>query len=1088
MTETAAWLVQQRRRLVSRFVAGNALATIGIAAVIVGLGLAMARAGVYRHAPILVVVVWLGLGASVGVGCWLLVRRLRSLAVPALARAVERGGKTRSGWVQGAAAMEDLTGGGLGALADRQVTAWLAEAGPEALRATSRHANRSAAAGTIALAAGVVALAVAGPTSQHGRDFWRPVEVVRRAAGPIDLTVDAAQVARGASVRVRIRAPGRPEVQLEVRAPGETWDASPVALDGDGAAVVTLGPLLADRFVRAVSGDRVSQTVHVQVTLPLLLSTLELRARFPDYTERPDEILSAESDTVWLPVGTELSARGQATVPLGGVVFRSMSDTVPLAVAERTFEGAVRVTRTATWTLAAWPQIGGDSLSDAPTLTVIAVSDSVPVIQVPVPGTDTTAPLTLRQGLLIDARDDYRIRRVEVESWRVSRRGDTSAHRADSLPVPDAGVPRLFLTWTLDLNDRGFVPGDTAFYRVRAVDNAPRPNVGVSRTFALRLPSMSELRRAMREASQAAQRDADSIASAQRDLARRVEDLAAERQRSAETGARDDAQLPFESVERAREIVEEERAVTARAEELGQQLRELSEAAWNAGLTDPAFHEQLRELQDLLQRAISDDLLESLAALQEALDRLSPEAVQSALQQLADAADRLREQLERGRELFQRAAVEGELTTLAAESEDLARRETEWAARVEQIDSLQAAREELALADETGALRSDMEAAASFVDSIGMSAAPIADAADATAEAESLMRRAASESRAARSGEAQESGRRASGALQQASEMLERARDGMRDSWRAEVLSEMDRALVEVAELARREERLSERLLRGEAGPDVRGEQGAVREGVERVAERLRTAAGKNALVPPQLGNSLGLAQQQMDDALAAVQRAQPIPSDAAAAAGAAVDALNAAAYAIVRSRDDVAGSGSGSGLSEALERMARAAQEQGAMNGEAGGLLPMMQAGAGQLRQQLMALAARQEALAQELERIQAESDLSGVGELAEEASRLASELEGGRLDQNVLDRQEQLFRRLLDAGRSLESEELDQRRERVSETARIRDDVRTPTDAVRSDATRYPYPTWDELRDLTPDERRMIAEYFRRLNDASR
>ena len=33
-----------------------------------------------------------------------------------------------------------------------------------------------------------------------------------------------------------------------------------------------------------------------------------------------------------------------------------------------------------------------------------------------------------------------------------------------------------------------------------------------------------------------------------------------------------------------------------------------------------------------------------------------------------------------------------------------------------------------------------------------------------------------------------------------------------------------------------------------------------------------------------------------------------------------------------------------------------------------------------------------------------------------------------------------------------------------------------------------RYPYPTWDELRQLSGEERRLILDYFRRLNDAAR
>ena len=54
------------------------------------------------------------------------------------------------------------------------------------------------------------------------------------------------------------------------------------------------------------------------------------------------------------------------------------------------------------------------------------------------------------------------------------------------------------------------------------------------------------------------------------------------------------------------------------------------------------------------------------------------------------------------------------------------------------------------------------------------------------------------------------------------------------------------------------------------------------------------------------------------------------------------------------------------------------------------------------------------------------------------------------------------------------------------MAQTAR-QDNFRLPP-ALRPGATgagpKYPYPTWEELQQLAPDQRRLILDYFRRLN----
>jgi uncharacterized Zn finger protein len=156
-------------------------------------------------------------------------------------------------------------------------------------------------------------------------------------------------------------------------------------------------------------------------------------------------------------------------------------------------------------------------------------------------------------------------------------------------------------------------------------------------------------------------------------------------------------------------------------------------------------------------------------------------------------------------------------------------------------------------------------------------------------------------------------------------------------------------------------------------------------------------------------------------------------------------------------------------------------------MNGQAGGMLSLMPMGGEGLMSDLRALAERQRRLAAELERMAAQGEAKGAEELAQEARDLARRLEAGQLDRRTVERQERLFRRLLDQGRTLRGEEEDDQKERQSQTAR-QDNVRLPP-ALQSGATgkgpKYPYPTWAQLQQLSPEDRRLILDYFRRLNE---
>jgi hypothetical protein len=1081
MTGTRRWLQTKRKELLLRQMLGSIAFVFGVLLATLAIGLLVGTLGTYRHAPVLIVGAWLLPLAVLGGGTFYLYRCARSFGVMSLAETVERGGGRRKGSVAGVAAYAATAGSAsLASLADRQALSWLAEEGDRSLARTRRGAARRMAAGFSTLVVGGVLFAAVGPAGP-GSMFWRPLAVLASSRGPVSLDVDRTTVERGDSVTVIVTARGRASAALWVRAPGEPWDQRPLALDSVGAATVVLGPLDSDRFLRAVSGGRSSETVRVAVALPALITELDLLARYPRYLDLPDEPLGVGADTILLPRGTEVRTRGWATVLLSSASWSTADRAVALETDGTAFSGSFTVRRSGHWHLAVETESGGGLSQEAPELVIVAVRDSAPMVTVPVPGSDTTAPVSLQQALLVDARDDHRLTAVEVVSWRVSRTGTRSEPVVETIPLPEDGAERAILHWILDLNDRGFLPGDTAFFQARARDNAPAPHETASQIYRLRLLAMAELRQAMREESQSVSEGADSLVGRQENLAQRLEDLAAEQERSAMT---EPDQVSFESAERARELLDEEQRMAERADSLREQVRELADAAWEAGITDPAFHEQLSEIQELLRRAITEELLERLDALRNALDRLDASDVRDALRQLADEARQLQEEFARGRDLFERAAIEGELTTLSSDAEELARRQDEWNQNLETVSDSAARRAEEELAARADSLAAQLDRLGESLDSAGMSPEGVSEGQDAAAAAAGAMRQAAAAAGQGERSDAQQSGEEAAEALDPLAADLRQERDRLREEWRQEVLAQLDRALVETAELAKAQQGLGEQLAHGESGPDVRGQQAAVKEGVDRVVERLRSAAGKNALVSPQLGMALGMAKLRMEETIEELQQAAPNTRNAGESSGESLDALNQVVYAMVQSRGQVSGAESGSGLAEALEQMAQLAEQQGQLTGESGGLLPMMQAGGDQLMQELQALAAQQRALAQQLERMRAQGELTGMGELAEEAEQIARDLEEGRLDRETVERQERLFRRLLDAGRTLESDEEDEQTERVAESARP-GNVRLPGQLdVPAGTPRYRYPDWDELRSLSPEERRLILDYFRRLN----
>ena len=329
------------------------------------------------------------------------------------------------------------------------------------------------------------------------------------------------------------------------------------------------------------------------------------------------------------------------------------------------------------------------------------------------------------------------------------------------------------------------------------------------------------------------------------------------------------------------------------------------------------------------------------------------------------------------------------------------------------------------------------------------------------------------------------SAEQAAQAMEEASNELSKAREQQVGEWKKELTGEMDRSIQEMLQLAREQDNLEQQARRGTAPGELRSQQSALQQGVDKTMQRLQQAGTKSNLLSQRSMRMMSDARRKVEEATSQTQRAQT-GQQMASAMREAGEALNQAGASLVRDREKTQQSESSTGFAEMLEQLQQMARQQQSLNSAAQELMPKpgqnMNSDAQNASRQL---AKQQRELAAKLEENGDRDDSGRADEMAREARQIAQQLESANLDASVLERQQRLFRKMLDAGRLLEE---DQREDTGKREAKSwsGSEVFTPSGANASgkSASKFLAPTWNELRGLTPEERRLVLEYFKRIN----
>ena len=839
----------------------------------------------------------------------------------------------------------------------------------------------------------------------------------------------------------------------------------------------------------------VSKQYQLTISDEPVVTQFQYRLNYPAYTQLQPQTLPVNVGDIQTLFGTEVVFTGESNRPLKAafLVFEGSAD-VPLEVKETTVrqtsvqpleagqtQGTTQTARGAEGAFVAQQSqkyhiritdLDGFMNRDPINYTLTVFEDAVPDVSILAPARDAVLDNAMLVELKVEATDDYGIQELQLV-YRV----EVEAAEAVNLPLKRWGgagaeVRRsVFLAYTWDVDQIGIFPGETLAYYVQALDNdaVSGPNVGKSPTYTLRFPSLSEMYDAVAAEQEAEQRGLDELFDEQADATGLVDNLLDTMKRM----GRSDQQLTRNDENRMQQVLENQKRIEQTAKQLIEDMQQTAEEMEQNQLFDTETIQKYQELQNLMEKALSEEHKEILQKLSEALANQELTERQGSMMEANLSQEQFLQQLERAKSLYEQILLEQELEAAAKQAAALAEQQKQL------MDTLEATTESASLqvlaqkedrvgeafgqlSEKLEQLGADMKALAADSENAPPQIERLADEIlrlNQFAHEQQLpemLQATSANLRSEQNSEALESGRGAQQTLTELAQGLDNALAFMEGANANESLTVMREAVESGLHLSHLHEKVinqtNDILIAGQTNAYIQTEilklqrlaadELTTAESITQLSSKLWALGERQIQVPPEVVLHLNASNDALSRAARALEDRQPslaLPIQRAALAD-----LNQAIFELLEAMAQMNQQMGAGGFDSMMQQLEQLAQSQEQLNQMAEQLNQQMreQGQTPGLQQMMQQLAAQQQLIREATQRLAERAEqmaqmLGSLEDVAQEMNQVEKSLQQGRLDDEVLDRQARILTRMLDSLKSLQKRDVGkQRKAEVAQT----------------------------------------------------
>jgi len=823
-----------------------------------------------------------------------------------------------------------------------------------------------------------------------------------------------------------------------------------------------------------------SLTYKITVIKEPVVNRFQLTFNFPRYTNLAPQVLEANSGDVTALVGTEVKFAGESNKPLASAILvfddktvleANSKSQIKFSISEDTkLSGSFQIRRSSKYHILL-TDTEGISNSEPIQYVISAIKDEEPQVEILKPGEDVVLDDTMLIPLEISALDDYGVKMMQLV-YRIEGQEDEHTISLKQLNNP---LENTIVQYTWDLNDLDLFPEDVVSYYAEALDadNVSGPNIGRSKTYTARFPSLMELYEDMEEEQWAQADGIEELIDKQGEAKDVVDDIIDQLRKSQELTWKEEKQI--EQVSQMQEQIEKT------AQDLIKEMEQTAKDIEKNQLFDSETMQKYDELRKLMEQALSEEQKEILKNLSEALEKQQLSEKEKDLLSAKFNQEAFKQRLEQMIELYQKLLLQQKLESAANQAKELMERQNKVMEKAEELakamkippapfdkggeeadkkatteqqqKSQDLAKQEERIGEQLGDLHDELDSISQEMEQqrgyerVGQEVARLNREAQNNQLTQKLQS-ASSQFGQNQPRQAMNQGMQALSGLKNLQQGLDNAMDFMRGQNAEEAMAEMQKAIREGLYVSQTHENIMEKtnqMLNKNERQYIRSERKILNslasealnlsEATEILASSLWDLGKEQMMVDPKIVWTLNAARDAMTRSARALEDQKPnlaVPIQMQA-----LSDVNQAVADLLSALDQMNMQMGMSGLDSMLEQLQQLAQNQAKLNEMAQsmseqmrrqGQTPDMQEMLNRMSYEQSLIREATERLAEKMERMA--EVLGSLREVAKDMKEVEGELQKGKLDQEVLDKQRKILTRMLESSKSLQKRQLSKRR----------------------------------------------------------
>ena len=752
----------------------------------------------------------------------------------------------------------------------------------------------------------------------------------------------------------------------------------------------------------------------------------------PDYSKLPAETQEGNIAVVQGLKGSDIQVNLSSNRTLKSAYFHINNQQRPLLTMNKKATGNFKFMEEGEFTINLVDTRGITNRDPVPYALEI-IPDHKPSMMIVKPAPITELGSNMSVPFHLEIEDDYGFSDLQV-AYEVRRPAFLEADPYVAMFTitelnADTIIQSIKTNW--DLLDMMLMPEDEVHFHFELSDNdvISGPNKTISSTFVARVPSLADLYESSEENESQFVEDLTDNMDEFQELRDHLEALNLEALKATD--------LKWEQQQEMKDVLEKAAEELQNLEKMAEALNSIVQEGEKHDLFSPALMDKFKELSELIQNILPEEMMNSMDELQKALNEMDMKSIQQSLSDLADNMEQIEQDLDRYLEIFRRLQAEQKMDELETRMQQLMEQQNALDQEMNRLQNEDAstlarlAQEEKRNMEELNAVEDLIEEAAEMIkpfsektaeDLTGFSQDPILETTEELLG--KTMKNLAKQNRA----QAQKTSEQSLNNMQTIMQEITDLKQQFQQETVSEMVEKFQETIRDLLYLSSQEEQLKTNVkTTSRNSPRLRDfavQQQVLQDQLKSIMSQMMDMSKQTFAITPDIGQAMGKANAGMEEAKRNLTERQV--SQAGKKQDRAMEGLNEAAMGMFNSIQQMESSGSSSGYEQFLQMMQQMAGQQQGLN-QQGMQLALGQMAATAQQQMMQQMLQKQQGIRKSLDQLMKEMKQSGThgqgdfSGMRADMDKVIKDLQKNRFTPKTHQRQQRILSRMLDSQTSM-------------------------------------------------------------------